>query len=106
MKTENQPMHTQGEWKVEPTLSIVSDIHTGYILCTVNDRKNGVGLANANRIVTAVNEYDSLKKKSDMHDELVEFVVAVLRNIQVPHTSKEAFLLTSAKKLLKQVDQK
>lgn len=88
MKTEtNQTKHTQGVWKqsghVMPSETLA--VHTERVFCQFIDTKfastkpalafggtKEEAEANAQRIVTAVNEYDSLKKKEVINKELIK----------------------------------
>lgn len=73
--------HTKGEWKLKEIGAGITRVidKDERILATVHGLEDGKDnparileeIANANRIVEAVNGYDALKKKETMHDEFV-----------------------------------
>lgn len=122
MKNETQPQHTQGEWIclpngiIEAPSRIICQMSGDYTGELTKSKITEEDKANAQRIVTAVNEYEALKKKADMHDELISFV-SMMRDCLSSNGSinkqSTAFLfgsnktfLTIAKELLKQSEQK
>lgn len=114
-----KPQHTQGDWKIgtQPFGDRKNCIQTmaGKTLAICQHDTKGIvseeeAEANAQRIVTCVNEYEALKKKADMHDELVESVKVQLDIIKNLIASKRVVNLDEAisyyEQLLKRSEQK
>lgn len=72
MKTDIQlPKHTQVQVKDIEGRLCVADMNGNQIADT-GKVGNNYATAYANRIATALNEYDALKKKTELNDELVK----------------------------------
>lgn len=116
---KNQPQHTQGEWKLRKTENdpdFLFEIMSGEISIGVvynsgtSELSEQVNKANAHRIVTAVNEYETLKKKADMHDELLLLAKTISEALHDKEEKKlsvfEMSILHASDTLLKKAIQK
>lgn len=103
----NQPQYTQGEWSVNDLNEIYSEFYMHIATVHTNKTKE-IAEANAQRIVTCVNEYDSLKKKEAMHDELIIGLRKIMNGAMANLDSGKKLdkVYTAIEQLLKQAEQK
>lgn len=116
MKNETQPKRTQGILRVIMNVALKSMVNitngTGKTIArTVYGKYNKKEAeTNAQRIVTAVNEYEALKKKADMHDELLLLAKTISEALHDKEQKKlsvfEMSILDASDTLLKKAIQK
>lgn len=100
MKTKTQPQHTQGEWKVDKLSHKISVSIQGTEMTICSMAETPERVANAQRIVKAVN----------MHDELINGLkkIANCQNSLTYYSDRKLIesVIEQAKELLKQAEQK